>query len=100
MSDGDYLWLKFGKLKEIGYPTEFVAAAYRRYREAGPRHGSLILHEDNDAQKAALSHLIDAVAAVGGEIKDEWAGRMMTADEAKRLVLGDEGRVTLCSPGR
>ncbi len=23
MSDGDYLWLKFGKLKEIGYPTEF-----------------------------------------------------------------------------
>jgi hypothetical protein len=88
----DYIWLKFGKLKEIQYSTEPVREALKRYRESGPRHGSLLLHDDNDAKKAALCYLIDAVAAIGGDIKDEWSGRMMTADKAKRLVLGDEGR--------
>ena len=40
----------------------------------------------------ALCDLIDAVAAAGGQIQDEWSWKFMTADEAKRYVLGDEAR--------
>jgi hypothetical protein len=86
MSDPDYLALKWGTIKEIGFTHPDVIAAYERYRQSGPRQMSAMMHEDNDDQKLALWNLIDAVVAAGGWIADEWTGKRMTAWEAKRYV--------------
>lgn len=91
MSD-DYLALKWGTIKEVHYPSEPVRLALERYHAAGPRSMSAALQEDSPAQKEALCDLIAAVAEVGGTIKDEWTGKLMTADEAERYVLGDDAR--------
>jgi hypothetical protein len=83
----DYLWLKWGTIKEVCYPSERVRLALERYYACGPREMSAALHEDSPEQKAALCDLIDAVAEVGGSIKDEWTGLAMTAEEAKAYIL-------------
>jgi hypothetical protein len=83
----DYIWLKWGTLKEVCYPSERVRLALQRYRESGPRGMSAMFHEDSPGQKAALCDLIDAVAEVGGDIIDAWTMKPMTAEEAKRHVL-------------
>lgn len=86
MSD-DYLALKWGKIKEVHYPSPRVRLALERYHAAGPSSISAAAQEDNPAQEEALCDLIDAVVAAGGTIKDDWTGKAMTADEAKRYVL-------------
>ncbi|MGY0571910.1 hypothetical protein ACTGJ9_013310 [Bradyrhizobium sp. RDM12] len=85
MSD-DYLTLKWGTIKEVRYSSERVRLALERYYAAGPTSMSAAMQEDNPAQKEALCDLIEVVAAVGGAIKDDWTGKAMTADEAKRYV--------------
>ena len=49
--------------------------------------GGEIEFKDNPAQKQALCDLIDAVAAAGGTIRDDWTSKTMTAGEAKRYVM-------------
>lgn len=88
----DYLSLKWGSLKSLRMRTQAVEEAFRRYDETGTHQGSAILHKDSSEQKSALCDLIDAVAAAGGQIQDEWTWKFMTADEAKHYVLGDEAR--------
>ncbi|PDT86076.1 hypothetical protein CO669_29990 [Bradyrhizobium sp. Y36] len=92
MSDADYLSLKWGSLKSIRMRTPAVEAAFERYESIGTHHGSALFHKDSLEQKAALCDLIDAVAAAGGQIQDEWSWKFLTVDEAKRYVLGDEAR--------
>lgn len=82
----DYLRLKWGTLKEICYSSEPVRLALERYHAAGPRSMSAAAHEDSPAQKEALCDLIDAVAAVGGDVRDDWTGKLMTPEEAKAYV--------------
>jgi hypothetical protein len=90
--DADYLSLKWGSLKSLRMRTPAVEEAFSRYESTGTHHGSALFHKDSPEQKAALCDLIDAVAAAGGQIQDEWTWKFMTADEAKRYVLGDEAR--------
>jgi hypothetical protein len=42
---------------------------------------------DTPAQKQAICDAIDAVAAAGGVIENDWEDKEMTADEAKRYVM-------------
>ena len=90
--DPDYLSLKWGSIKSLRMRSTAVEEAFRRYESCGTHHGSALFHKDSPEQKLALCGLIDAVAAAGGQIQDEWTWRFMTADEAKRYVLGDEAR--------
>lgn len=86
MSD-DYLALKWGTIKEVHYPSPRVRLALERYYAAGPCSISAAMQEDSPAQKEALCDLIDAVVEVGGTVRDNWTGKSMTADEAKRYVM-------------
>jgi hypothetical protein len=79
----DYLWLKWGTLKEVAYSSEHARVALERYY-AGGVSMSAMLQKDSIEQKQALCDLIDAI---DGDIIDAWTMKQMTKDEAKRYVM-------------
>jgi hypothetical protein len=79
----DYLWLKWGTLKEVQSSSERVRSALQRYREGGVSM-SAMLQKNSPEQKQALCDLIDAI---DGDIIDAWTMKPMTKDEAKRYVM-------------
>jgi len=80
----EYLLLKWGTLKGWDLKSEASLAAARKYADAGTMSMSAMSQHDNDAQKAALCELIDAV---DGPISNDWSGEEMTKAEAKEYVL-------------
>jgi hypothetical protein len=79
----DYLWLKWGTLKEVQSSSERVRVALERYY-AGGVSMSAMLQKNSPEQKQALCDLIDAI---DGDIIDAWTMQPMTKDEAKRYVM-------------
>jgi hypothetical protein len=79
----DYLWLKWGTLKEVAYSSERARVALERYY-AGGVSMSAMLQKNSIEQKQALCDLIDAI---DGDIIDAWTMKPMTKDEAKRYIM-------------
>jgi hypothetical protein len=84
----DYLGLKFGTTKEVSLDSPIAVAAYYRYRPNGAPI-AINMREESADEKRLLCDLIDAVETVGGRIVDEWSGNRMTAEQAKRYVMGE-----------
>ena len=82
----DYIWLKFGSLKEVCASDDAVRSALKKFRAAGAQR-SLVFHSNTPAQREALCALIDAIEQVGGDIIDAWTMKPMTAEEARRYVM-------------
>ena len=61
MSELDELSLKWGSLKSWNIKSEGASLALNKYFEAGEVSASAMMQNDNEAQKAALCELIDAV---------------------------------------
>lgn len=80
----DSLLLKWGTLKGWDLESASAIEALNRLGELGPRSMSVAMQRDDDAQKAALCELIDAI---DGTIQNDWSGEFMTKDEAKAYVL-------------
>ena len=86
MSSGrEYIWLKWGTLKEIFSDDPRVLAARRKYHADAVMMGAAS-QDDTPAQKDAICEMIDAIAENGGEIIDALTMRPMTADQAKKYV--------------
>lgn len=82
--DKDYLLLKWGTLKGWKIKTESARAAFQHYADTGKHSLSAAMQYDDDDQKKALCDLIDAI---DGKIQNDWSGKYMTKDEAKRYVI-------------
>jgi len=83
----DYIWIKWGTLKEVQYSTVEQFAALKRYHDRGPVSMGAMQREDNSAQKQALCDLIDAISKNGGDVIDAWTMKTITVAEAKRWVM-------------
>ncbi|XHE14034.1 hypothetical protein PCC82_04610 [Agrobacterium deltaense] len=82
MTEG--LTLKWGTVKGWNLNEEGPAfAALKKYYDAGPVSFGVMQQRDTDEQRQALCECIDAV---DGEIWNDWEGRAMTKDEAKKYV--------------
>lgn len=79
----DELLLKWGSLKGWGLESPAAIAAMERFVALGMSM-SAACQEMTPAHKEALCDLIDAV---DGEIQNDWTGKIMTKDEAKKYVL-------------
>lgn len=77
------LLLKWGTLKGWDGLTEPSQAIVRRYFADGVPLSCIADRPDADC-KAILCELIDQI---DGEIQNDWTGKMMTKDEAKKYVL-------------
>lgn len=79
------LMLKWGSLKGWDVDENGPAfAALNKYFDAGPVSMSAMAQRDNEEQKKALCEVIDAI---NGEIWNDWEGKTMTKDEAKKYVM-------------
>lgn len=81
----EYLLLKWGTLKGWNLESDASLAALKRYADEGVSV-SAMAQDDSDAQKQALCELIDAI---DGEIQNDWTGKVMSKDEAKKYVMED-----------
>jgi hypothetical protein len=79
----EHLLLKWGTLKGWKLESEAAQAAFKRYAEAGVNM-SAMAQNDTPEQKQALCDLIDAI---DGPITNDWTGKEMTKDEAKKYIL-------------
>jgi len=79
----EYLALKWGTLKGWDLKSEASKAAARKYAEGGMSMNAMA-QADSPEQKLALCELIDAV---NGSITNDWSGKEMTKEEAKKYVL-------------
>lgn len=80
----DYLTLKWGTLKGWDLKTEAAYVALRKYADAGEVSFSAMAQRDTPDQKQALCELIDAI---DGTIVNDWSGKTMSKDEAKKYVM-------------
>lgn len=77
------LLLKWGTVKGWDDLSEKSQAIMQRYFSDGVPVSAMGDHPD-DARKAILCELIDQI---DGEIQNDWTGKMMSKDEAKKYVL-------------
>lgn len=80
----DYLTLKWGTLKGWNLESDAAIAALQKYGETGEHTMGAAQQRDTAEQKKALCDLIDAI---DGEIDNDWTGKIMTKDEAKKYVM-------------
>lgn len=80
----EHLLFKWGTLKGWELESEASIAAMKRYLEAGHVSAGAMSQHDNDAQKLAICDLIDAI---DGKIQEDWGGKILTKDEAKKYVM-------------
>lgn len=79
------LTLKWGSIKAWDLKTEASLAAMQKYLDAGSVCMSAALQEDNDAQKAAICELIDALD--NDQVYLCWDGVYVSKEEAKAYVM-------------
>lgn len=77
------LLLKWGTIKGFDDLTDKSAEIIKRYFADGVPFGCATDHPD-DARKAILCELIDQI---DGTIQNDWTGKIMSKDEAKKYVL-------------
>lgn len=77
------LLLKWGTVKGWENFTERSCAILQRYFADGEPLSCMADHP-SDARKVILCELIDQL---DGEIQNDWSGKMMTKDEAKKYVM-------------
>lgn len=77
------LLLKWGTIKGWGDLSDKSVEIVKRYFADGMSMSCALEHPD-DARKAILCELIDQL---DGEIQNDWTGKMMSKDEAKKYVL-------------
>lgn len=78
------LTLKWGTVKGWNLKEDGPAfAALKKYHEIGNVSFGVMQQRDTDEQRQALCECIDAV---DGEIWNDWEGRAMTKDEAKKYI--------------
>ena len=77
------LSLKWGTIKGWGNLSEKSQAIIGRYFADGVSMSCAMDHPDAE-RKAILCELIDQL---DGEIQNDWTGKPMTKDEAKKYVL-------------
>ncbi|MEL7049309.1 MAG: hypothetical protein AAFO75_10185 [Pseudomonadota bacterium] len=80
----EHLTLKWGTLKGWRVESEAAKAALQAYSDAGPHSMSAMAQHDTKAQKEALCQLIDAI---DGPIHNDWTGKEMSKEEAKKYVM-------------
>ena len=81
----EFLKLKWGTIKAWDLNTKPSIAALAKYHAAGPVSSGAITQHDNDAQKAAICELIDALDCEN--IYLGWAGEYVSKEKAKEYVL-------------
>lgn len=82
-----YLLLKWGTVKGWDLTGDETAeAAAQKYLDT-PHSPGAMTQVDDDNQKQLICALIDAVAAGGGTITNDWSGEEYTAEAAKQYVL-------------
>lgn len=79
----EHLLLKWGTIKGWQVESDKSREALKRYAEGSVSMSAMAQH-DSDEQKLALCDLIDAI---DGKIQNDWSGKIMTKDEAKKYVL-------------
>ena len=77
------LLLKWGTIKGWDEFSERSQKILERYYEDGMLM-SCAADKPDDKRKAILCELIDQL---DGEIQNDWTGKMMTKDEAKKYVM-------------
>lgn len=77
------LTLKWGTLKAWEFKTEQTRGIMRRYIDLGAS-ASAMAQRDTPEQKTLICDLIDAL---DGEIWDDWNGKAMSKDEAKKYIM-------------
>lgn len=82
--DKEWLLLKWGTLKGWSLVNETSINALQSYVNGGDVMLGAMMQRDTDAQKKALCDLIDVL---DGHIQNDWSGKMMTKDEAKKYVM-------------
>lgn len=78
----EHLLLKWGSLKGWELESDASIAALEKFHE-DPVSWSAAMQRNTDHQVEALCELIDAL---DGEITNDWSGKTMTKDEAKKYV--------------
>lgn len=81
----EYLTLKWGTLKHWELNSEASLAALQKYNDAGSVSMGCAMQRDNDAQKAAICELIEALN--NDEIYLDWDGIYVSKEKAKEYVL-------------
>jgi len=84
-TEKDSLTLKWGTWKAMHIKSPAGLAALKTYNDAGPQCVSAMMQRETSTQKEALCALIDAVNCE--TIGNDWTGKDMTKDEAKRYVM-------------
>jgi len=82
----DELTLKWGTLKAWQMKSQAGQEALKRFFDAGDVTASAMMHRNSDGQIDAICDMIDATAASGGEIWNDWVGVAMTPEDAKKYV--------------
>lgn len=79
----DHLLLKWGTLKSWDFHSEKGKELLKEYFELGSSM-SAIAQKDSARQKEIICELIDEC---DGVIQEDWGGKYLTRDEAKKYVL-------------
>ena len=82
----DELSLKWGSLKSWHMKSQAGQDALKRFFEAGSVNASAAMQKNSEGQIDAICDMIDATAASGGEIWNDWDGVVMTPEDAKKYV--------------
>lgn len=91
----DSLLLKWGTFKGWDLKSEAALQAARAYLDTGEHSLGSMQQRDTPEQKAALCKLIDAI---DGTIRNDWSGKIMTKEEAKRYVMEYDQNPLLAFP--
>ena len=81
--DKDSLTLKWGTLKGWDFHSDKATELLREYGEIGSSM-SAAMQKDTPRQKEIICELIDEC---NGEIWNDWEGKEMTKEQAKKYVL-------------
>ena len=81
------LLLKWGTLKAWDFEgCPAAKSALQRYLSED-HSGMAMTQADSEQQQQAILDMIDAVAAAGGSISNDWDGEDYTAEQAKTYIL-------------
>jgi len=82
----EILTLKWGTVKGWSGLSETSVAALQLWADLGVSM-SAMAQDKSDAPREALCHAIDVIVGNGGKIWNDWDGREMTAEAAKKYVM-------------
>ena len=84
MKRNESLLLKWGTIKGWKFDEDGPAfALLQKYADIGMAMGAM-QQQDTPEQKRLICDIIDAV---DGQIQNDWTGKIMTKDEAKKYVI-------------